>query len=337
MSSEHSPRTDDAQNGSACEAATHSQQRSNRSSTSKKARTTTGRSCSSSFTHGPGPSTPSSARASESSSFTHRPDTSTTTSAPASRSSSFMNGPDDPSTTSSSARASRRSSSFTLHGATDPSTPSAPIASDTDSFTPAAAAAARNAAMAQLMALQRYTQTAQEQFDAANAAVAVASGAPQRVSKRGRPSPNCADNSPQFTSPPAFSFHNSAAVYSPAARSRHSLAGGLQTQEDDVDTKLQLEHLFYKEEKRDCENKRNSYNSTQAESTRISTLKSQASDLIDFCTFQRANIQKRLQACEEEAKSCEEEAKLKDGEIEYATKKRDSMHQVLKESSLGSN
>ena len=111
--------------------------------------------------------------------------------------------------------------------------------------------------MAQLMALQRYTQTAQEQFDAANTAVAVASGAhvlatstPQRVSKRGRPSPNCADNSPQFTSPPAFSFHNSAAVYSPAARSRHSLAGGLQTQEDDVDTKLQLEHLFYKEEKR---------------------------------------------------------------------------------------
>jgi hypothetical protein len=175
--------------------------------------------------------------------------------------------------------------------------------------------------MAQLMALQRYTQTAQEQFDAANAAVAVASGAhvlatstPQRVSKRGRPSPNCADNSPQFTSPPAFSFHNSAAVYSPAARSRHSLAGGLQTQEDDVDTKLQLEYLFYKEEKRDCENKRNSYNSTQAESARISTLKSQASALIDLRTFQRANIQKRLQACEEEAK-------LKDGEIEYATKK----------------
>jgi hypothetical protein len=161
-----------------------------------------------------------------------------------------MNGPDDPSTTSSSARASRRSSSFTLHGATDPSTPSAPIASDTDSFT---------------LQWQRYTQTAQEQFDAANAAVAVASGAhvlatstPQRVSKRGRPSPNFADNSSQFTSPPAFSFHNSAAVYSPAARSRHSLAGGLQTQEDDVDTKLQLEHLFYKEEKRDCENKRNS-------------------------------------------------------------------------------
>ena len=247
-----------------------------------------------------------------------------------------MHGPDDPSTTSSSARASRRSSFFTLHGATDPSTPSAPIASDTHSFTPAAAAAARKAAMAQLMALQRYTQTAQEQFDAANAAVAVASGAhvlatstPQRVSKRGRPSPNCADDSPQFTSPPAFSFHNAAAVYSPAARSRHSLAGGLQTQEDDVDTKLQLEHLFYKEEKRECENKRNSYNSIQAESARISTLKSQASDLIDLRTFQRANIQERLQAMVQELESVEEEARLKDGEIEHATQKRNSMHEVL--------
>lgn len=330
MNTEHSPRTEDAQNGSACEAAPPSQQRSNRSSTSKKARTTTGGRSSSSFTHGPGPSTPSSARASESSFFMHPPDTSATTSAGASRSSSFMHGP-DPSTTFS-ARASGSSSSFKLRSATDPSTPSARTASDTDAFTPADAA--RRSALAELAALQASVRTANEKLHAANATLFasgahVANSTPQCSSKRGRgPNSNCTDDSHQFASSPAFSFHHAEAVYSPAARS-HSLAGGLQTQADDVDTKLQLEHLFYKEEKRECENRRNSYNSAQAESARISALESQASDLIDLRTFQRLNIQERLQATARQLELVEEEAQLKDGKIEHATKKWNSMHEVL--------
>ena len=249
-----------------------------------------------------------------------------------------MHGP-DPSTTFSARASGSSSSACKLRSATDPSTPSARTASDTDAFTPASAA--RRSALAELAALQASVRTANEKLDAANATL-VASGAhvaistPQHSSKRGRgPNSNCADDSPRCTSSPAFSFHHAEAVYSPAARS-YSLAGGLQTQADDVDTKLQLEHLFYKEEKRECENKRNSYNSAQAESARISTLESQASDLIDLRTFQRSNIQERLQAIQERLQATarqlelvEEEAQLKDSEIEYASLKWNSMHEVL--------
>jgi len=242
-----------------------------------------------------------------------------------------MHGP-DPSTTFSARASGSSSSACKLRSATDPSTPSARTASDTDAFT--AAAAARRSALAELAALQASVRTANEKLHAANATL-VASGAhvaistPQHSSKRGRgPNSNCTDDSPQCTSSPAFSFHHDEAVYSPAARS-YSLAGGLQTQADDVDTKLQLEHLFYKEEKRERENKKNSYNSAQAESARISTLESQASDLIDFRTFQRSNIQERLQAMARQLELVEEEAQLKDGEIEYASLKWNSMHEVL--------